>query len=306
LAACATIWVCVMSAVSFVRCQENTLGSIKRAILGSLELINYSFPEKVNSVVIKPNMCYYWDYSTGQTTDPRVVAALIDVVRERVSRKIKISVVESDASAMKCRYAFPLLGYEKLARDYKVNLVNLSEDDSEAVRVTVNGHDFELPVPLTIRDADLRINVPKIKYMEGVRVSCAMKNIFGCNPIPLKYKFHPALDETIVALNKLMKFQLHILDGMVLTGVFPRRFNLVAASEDPVALDAVAFRITGENPHKARSITLAQKEGLGSMHYDARGIDPKELARRFPKRTFTSKLIASAYNMAVRMGVVQG
>ena len=41
-----------------------------------------------------------------------------------------IAIVESDASAMRCKYAFSMLGYEKLAKEKNVRLVNLSEDES--------------------------------------------------------------------------------------------------------------------------------------------------------------------------------
>jgi len=295
-----------MSSISFVRCQENALGSIKQAILESLSLIGYSFPSEIERVVIKPNMCYYWDYSTGQTTDPKFVAALIDLLREKISADVKISVVESDASAMKCRYAFPLLGYEKLAEEYGVDLVNLSEDESEPVKVSVKGFDFDFSIPRTIRAADLRINVPKIKYMAQVRVSAAMKNLFGCNPMELKYKLHPKLDEAIVALNKIMKFDLHILDGLMLFGAFSRRLNLVMASEDPVAFDAAAIQIAGENPRKIRYIGLAEKEGLGTARYVAKGLDTVKLGKEYPRRTFKSKFIAFAYNTGVKVGIFEG
>ena len=54
--------------------------NLKDSILHSFKLINYDFPEKINRVLIKPNMCYYWKASTGYTTDPRVVGAVIDIV----------------------------------------------------------------------------------------------------------------------------------------------------------------------------------------------------------------------------------
>lgn len=292
-----------MSAVSFVKVQEGTPSSIKQAILESLNLINYSFAKEMSNVVIKPNLCYYWDYSTGQTTDPKFVAALIDVLRDRVSPNAKISIVESDASAMSCKYAFPLLGYEKLAREYQVNLVNLSEDKAENIQVAVNGHSFNLRIPNTIRDADLRINVPKIKYMNLAKFSCAMKNIFGCNPIPLKYKFHPQLNETMVALNKAMKFHLHILDGIIIAGTVPRRLNLIMASQDPVAFDAAALRIAGENPSKNRCITLAQKEGIGSIRYTTNGLNPKIFQKQFPKKKISDKLLTFAITISNKTGI---
>jgi uncharacterized protein (DUF362 family) len=97
-------------------------------------MIDFSFKEEIKNVVIKPNLCYYWDYTTGQTTDPKFMAALIGLIRERISVR-EISIVESDASAMQCKQAFKMLGYEKLSYDYHVNLVNLSQDKSDAVRL---------------------------------------------------------------------------------------------------------------------------------------------------------------------------
>jgi len=67
-----------MSLVSFAKIQENTINSMKQAILELLDLIGCSFGKKSTNVVIKPNLCYYWDYTTGQITDPKFVAALVD------------------------------------------------------------------------------------------------------------------------------------------------------------------------------------------------------------------------------------
>lgn len=102
-----------MSLVCFVRAQNDTTDSMKNAIIESLDLIDYSFNKSIGSVVIKPNMCYYWNASTGQTTDPKFVAALIDIIREKTSSR-DISIVESDASAMKCTCAFKMLDCEKV------------------------------------------------------------------------------------------------------------------------------------------------------------------------------------------------
>ena len=292
-----------MSLVSFVKIQGAEIDSIKKGIQESLDLINCSLPKESKNIVIKPNMCYYWDYSTGHTTDPKFVAALIEVIRDRISRSANISIVESDASAMKCKYAFPLLGYKELSREYGVDLVNLSEDKTENIQIEVNSHEFDLPLPQTIRDADLRINIPKIKYMDSVRISSALKNIFGCNPIPLKYKFHPLLCETIVALNKIMKFNLNILDGIILLGTHPSRLNLIMTSQDPVAFDVAASKLLGQNPSKVRTITLAQEEGLGNMNYVPKGIDPVIFEKVFPKKSISDKFVTSGYAFGLRTGL---
>ena len=293
------------SPVSFVKADNCSEIAVKLAIQNSLKLIRFEIPKNVERIVIKPNLCYYWDYSTGYTTDPKFVAALINFIREQTSPNVEISIVESDASAMKCRYAFPLLGYEKMAEELNVNLINLSEDQTENFPVTINGQHSNISVPKTIQNADLRVNVPKIKYMDRVTITCALKNIFGCNPIPLKYKFHSKLDETIVALNKAMKFDLHILDGLIVLGAFPRRLNLVMASTDPVAFDSAAARIAGERPSKIRHITMAQKERLGNIRYEPIGLDPSVIEKEFPKKKTSEKIVTSAYNLALKTGILK-
>lgn len=286
-----------MSLVSLVQVKNS---DITMAIEHSLEMINYEFRKSIRNVIIKPNLCYYWDHSTGQTTDPKFVAILIELIRERIRQDLNISIVESDASAMKCKYAFKFLGYEKLAKSHNVTLVNLSEDKGEKAAVTVQGENFEFTLPETIKNADLRINVPKIKYMSHTKISCALKNIFGCNPEPKKFKYHPKIDKTIVALNKIMKFNFHILDGLIVVGSHPTRLGLIMASQDPVALDALAATIAGVNPKTVHHITLANKEGLGNITYVPKGENPKTFVKKFPKKKRKDKMLALAYKLAIK------
>jgi len=293
-----------LSLVSFVRIQDGTTNSIQNAIFEALDLLGYSFPKKAKSIVIKPNMCYYWDYTTGQTTNPKLVAALVDLIREKTSSNIQIYIVESDASAMKCKYAFKFLGYEKLAQDCNVKLINLSEDKSEKVEVKVGNECFTFTVPQTIKKADLKINVPKVKYLTRIKFSGTLKNIFGCNPEPKKFKYHPILNETIVALNKIMKFDIHILDGIIVRGSKIRRLNLIMASTDPVALDAAASKIAGINPNSIQYIKLAHKEGLGNISFAPRGENPKIFEKMFPKKKLKEKILFTAYKIAKRTHLI--
>ena len=291
------------SVVSFQKVNGSDGAELKNAIRSALRYSGFDFKDERN-IVIKPNMCYYWDFSTGYTTDPKFVGALIEVIREKVPNA-EISVVEADASAMKCKYAFRLLGFEDLARDYGVNLVNLSKDETEKVQIAVNGHEFNFLVPNTIRSADLRINVPKPKYMDKTTITCALKNVFGVNPEPLKYRLHPCLDEAIVAINKIMRFDLCVLDGLMVTGVSPRRLDLVMASRDPVAFDSAVARLMGVNPRRVRHLRLAEEEGLGTRRYWVEGVDPRVFQEHFPKRTMISKFLVKAYRFALWSGLLK-
>jgi len=249
-------------------------------------------------------MCYYWDSSTGQTTDPKFVAALIDAIRDDVSDP-EISLVESDASAMKCTHAFKFLGYEKMSKDYDVKLVNLSEDEISLVKQISGGKPFRLMVPRTIESADLRINVPKIKYVDRskIKMTCALKNIYGCNPYPRKSKFHPKLSETIVALNKAMKFDLVLIDGNIVSGGQPRKLGLVMASTDSVAIDTAAARIAGINPKAIGYLQLASKEGLGQTSFTNTGLRIDYFKERYPRENVYQKVMLKGADLVVRMGL---
>ena len=294
-----------MSKVSFVKLQNyELLSSLKNGISASLNLINYSFGEEISNIVIKPNLCYYWDHTTGQTTDPQFVAALIELIRDKLSDSVKISIVESDASAMKCKHAFRLLGYEQLVKDYNVRLVNLSEDESEGGDFIAGRHSFHLQIPRTIREANLKINLPKIKYsVEQLKITCALKNIFGCNPFQKKFVYHKRLGEAIVALNKAMGFDLCLIDGNVVSGVHPRRLGLIMASTDPVSIDAAAARIAGINPRRIRYLKLASEEGLGHLDFVSSGCDWKYFAERYPAKSARNKIMRKASDVLIFTGL---
>jgi len=278
----------LMSLVSLVKFNEKEM-SLQEAVEEALRLIDFQSSPGVKKIAIKPNMCYYWDYSTGETTDPKFVAAIIDTVRKRISPTINISVVESDASAMKCKYAFRMLGYEKMAEEKKVALVNLSDDDAEDTNVKVGDSTFEFSLPKTLAEADMLINVPKIRYMQQVKISCALKNIYGCNPYPKKFKYHKHLDEVIIALNKITKPHLTILDGIIASGIGTRKLGLVMASTDAVAIDAAAARIAGMNPHSLKYLQLASREKIGSLDFVPKGEALDHFKRLFPRKTTTYK-----------------
>lgn len=284
--------------MSFVRAEDSSLGSCKRAIERSLELIQFNFDRRAKKIAIKPNLCYYYDYSTGETTDPRFVGALIDVLRERFSKESEISVVESDASAMKCRYAFRMLGYEDMAKEKGVTLVNLSNDKSDNVEIRARGINLKLRIPQILREADLLVNVPKIKYQSGVKITCALKNIYGCNAYPKKYVYHKMLAETIVAMNEQVRSDLVVVDGMVVSGTRTKRLGLVMASEDPVAVDAAACRILGVNTKSVKHLALAQEKRIGNMHFVPQGESLSRIIELFPRKTLKDKmreLLARAY-----------
>lgn len=271
--------------------KANPSEDLKLQISRVTDLIGFKPEGSVRSVVVKPNLCYYWDASTGYTTDPRLVAGVIDWIRERFG-DVDIKVAEADASAMRTKYVFPALGYDRLAKEKNVELFNLSNDVLLDETVHVNGREISFKVPATLKKCDLFVNVPKLKIMRATKITCAMKNVFGCIGFRKKVVYHKFLDEAIVGINKLLHPHLTIVDGLVGLGRFPAKLGLIMAGVDVVSVDWTASQIMGYRPSGIKFLKLAVKEKLGDPNgIVITGENLSEFARAFPKEGF----VASRY-----------
>lgn len=279
-----------------VRNSNETRGAVSKA----LNLIDFKLGEDVKKIAIKPNLCYYWAASTGYTTDSHLVAGIIDVLQKNYGKDLNIKIVESDATAMRTKHVFQMLGYTKLAEEKNVELFNLSKGDFEEKKVKINGQELIFKVPKLLMDADLFINVPKLKIMRDVVITCAFKNLFGCIGTPRKIVYHPHLNEAIVGINRVLKPNLTIVDGMVALGKFPAKLDLIMASIDPFSVDWVAARIMGYAPSRIKYLKIAMKEKIGNPKgIKVEGKNIEDFKKIFPKvNFFKSKL---SYSLQLRL-----
>jgi uncharacterized protein (DUF362 family) len=254
------------------------------AVEKALNMLEYDFGGKIRTVVIKPNLCYYWDYSTGETTDPRVVSAVIDCIRDKIGSDIDISVAEADASAMKTKLAFSVLGYDKLCEKKNVNLINLCQGDICDVPVKVGEKAFSLPINEILLKADLIINIPKLKTHNFVGITCALKNMFGAISKPRKYVYHEMISHVIVGVNKIVKSNIVVVDGLVGKGSYPKKLGVILAGNDALATDFTAVRIMGFNPSRIAHLNLAAKERIGETKNISLIEDVKlaDIKKKFP------------------------
>lgn len=275
--------------VSLVRSQDGSEKEIRDSIAKAIDLIDFHSKSMVKSIAIKPNLCYYWNAATGYTTDPRVVAGIIDCVRERYGSDCHIQVVEADATAMRTKHAFLMLGYEKLARKKNVKLFNLSIDSVTQKKVEINGREITFKIPQSLLNCDLFISVPKLKVMRETKITCAFKNIFGCIASPRKIIYHPFLNEAIVGINKILCPDLTIVDGLVALGRFPVKLGLIMASTDPFSIDWVASQIMGYNPSRIGFLKISMKEKVGTpVGAMTCGESIDTFKKIFPKENFFS------------------
>jgi uncharacterized protein (DUF362 family) len=124
------------------------------------------------------------------------------------------------------------------------------------------------------------VHLPTIKTHVFTTTTGAMKNAFGGLLNEHRHWTHPVIHETLVDLLRIQK-RIHRGIFAVMDGTFagdgpgprcmvPHVKNVILASADQVAIDAVAARLMGFDPLAIRYIRLAHDAGLGCG-------DPREI-----------------------------
>jgi len=283
---------------------------IAEAIMQALELIHFDFNKEFKRIAIKPNLCYYWKSSTGETTDPKVVEAIIDVFKTH-SNTDEVYIVESDATVMRTKHAFKMLDYEKLALRKGAKLINLCKDVLLPAKTGADtSFSNEIKIPETLTKVDLFISVPKLKVHSLTGLSCALKNQFGCIPIKRKVVFHENLNRVIAFVNRLIIPDLILVDGIVSKGKTPKRLDLIMAGYNAVAVDFLAAKIAGLNPRRVRHMVESEKLGVGSTNVKCVGDELSHFINMFPQRGFLynvySKGLFKLYSLYLRLLTSEG
>lgn len=231
-----------------------------------------------NRIVIKINLCNFRMPDTGVVTHPVFLDAFLSYL-ESLSKDLTIFVVESDATVARSDQLVRWLGLKPIIEKHGAKWVNLTK--TQRIKTRIKGHYFhEIGIPKLIADSDYLITMPKLKTHSLTKITCCLKNQFGCIPYPRKMKFHPILDDVIVDACLAMKPDFCIVDGILgMGGVkgpdmgIPIRSNVVITGKDPVSVDTVCAKIMGFNPYFIGHIRKAEKSGIGCMSYKLVGED---------------------------------
>jgi uncharacterized protein (DUF362 family) len=278
--------------VSVVKTTEENIESM---VQKAFDLVNgaESISNK-NVVAIKPNLCRPRSASSGTTTDPRIVEALIRKIKS--INECRINIVESDNHEANADETFDRLGYRELSDKYEnVRCVNLSKD--RKIRVHINGTVLaSLVVPESLVYCDCLISVAKLKTHADYKYTGILKNQYGLLLSKTRrWKYHGFISKVIVDVNRFYKPDLSVIDGLVGMEGFgpidgtPKSVGAVIMSKDPVAADTVAAGLIGIKPSSISYLSYAEKMGLGtSADLQIVGSDLKDLAVefRFPSRYY--------------------
>ncbi|MFX0209140.1 MAG: DUF362 domain-containing protein, partial [Candidatus Hodarchaeota archaeon] len=181
-------------------------------------------------VFIKPNFTFPF-FKPGVTTPPDLIRALIEILVERGAH---ITIGEGGASldVFDMEDSFADHGLYDLEREYGIRVSHLREEETAFLDFGRKNSAKAVPVPkILLQNTDLFITLPVPKVHAMTTVSLATKNQWGCIAAPKRFLFHPAFNEIIVGLHKLLPKQLVISDGRyVLTETGPM-FGIMKAGD---------------------------------------------------------------------------
>jgi uncharacterized protein (DUF362 family) len=251
---------------------------LTRAAIQALGGMN-RFVSSGDVVWVKPNLA--WDRRPEQaaTTNPDVVATVVDLCYEAGADQVLVS----DNTCNKAQRTFPRSGIQKAAEEAGARVFFL--DKRKFKRMAIGGKvikDWE--VYTEIVEADKLVNLPIVKHHGLCQATLGMKNLMGAIG-GRRNQFHQDLSNSLSDLASFLKPTLVVMDAIrVLTANGPiggnledvKRLDTVVAGIDQVAVDSLGASLLGQDPESIGYIAEAARRGLGELDY--KSLEPTELA----------------------------
>jgi len=236
------------------------------------------FVSKGNVVWVKPDIG--WDRRPEQaaTTNPDVVATLVEMCYQAGAKKVLVS----DNPCNPAQLSFPRSGIQQAAEKAGAEVMFL--DERKFRKMSINGKVLrEWQVYQDVVEADRLINVPIAKNHNLCLATLGMKNLMGVLGGP-RNRLHQDLGGTLPDLAAFLKPCLVVLDAIrVLTANGPvggnladvKRKDAVVAGVDQVAVDALGATLLGYKPASIGYIAEGNARGLGVI--DFKSLAPKQI-----------------------------
>lgn len=273
---------------ALVRCdsyeEEKVQAALDRAVgfLGGYD----AFFRPGMRVAIKPNLMRKSDPALCAVVHPSVIRA---VAKRAAERGAHVLLAESPGGVYNpaaLRGVYEAAGLLPVAEETGMEL-NYDTSDRE---VPVPGRRLKsLHVISPLLEADLVVNIAKMKSHTLAVYSGAVKNLYGVIPGLLKAEMHfqhqsvENFSDMVVDICDFIKPQLNIVDAvMAMEGEGPgsgdpREVDALVASPSAYAADAVSAGLAGYAIDELPMLRLARERGLFSGEVEILGDDPESL-----------------------------
>ncbi|MCX7919719.1 MAG: DUF362 domain-containing protein [bacterium] len=265
---------------------------------------------KHKSVLIKPNLVRpNLNQFPAITTDARVILSLVQLLRDAGAREIKVG--ENPGYKLSAKEAFALSGLDKSLRKYGAKLVSFDSEPAVRVKVPDALVMTEMDLPKAVLEAELLINLPKMKTHMHTLVTLGIKNLHGLLYDHERLLFHRNdVNLKLVDILRAVKPQLTVIDGIYamegqspLSGTTIADMNTLIAGTDPVAVDSVGCAVMGIEPDKVATNRIAACSGFGLSDLTKINIQGTQINR--VQRKFKRPVISSV-GVFNKVNVIEG
>lgn len=263
-------------AKSVVAITRGSRAEATKALQTGLDLLGGArrFVKKGAVVILKPNLGY--PEADGQpawtcTTDCAVLAGLTEIFLGAGAKKVITA--DGPAHGITGQHMLESTGIKAAVEKVGGIAFGLDEDDYLLRKVPGGIVLREQWLPRTLLEADLIVNVPKVKPTRVGKWTLAYKNMFGVVPADERFQWHriPEHFYFLVDLYRLLPYGLTVMDGLVMQeGLGPRfgtrvDWGVLIMGRDPVATEAATVMAIGHEPYEQMVLPVAAKAGQGTM-----------------------------------------
>ncbi len=255
--------------VSLIRATSYEQALLRESVLTLLEPLGgmKAFVKKGDRVLLKPNLLTGSRPGKECVTRPEIVYCVAQLVQEAGGKPF-LGDGPAFGSAMGVAKAS---GYLPLIQELNLPIVEFHGKRYQ----TINEEFNHLLLSKEAMDADVVINLPKVKSHVQLTITLGVKNLFGCVPGKMKAWWHmeagkdsarfgTMLVETARAINP----NLTIIDGIIghegngPSGGEPRELGILGASSNVFALDRAILEILNVDPQIVPTVAASQRMGL--------------------------------------------
>ncbi|NEP63576.1 MAG: DUF362 domain-containing protein [Symploca sp. SIO2G7] len=258
-----------MSSVSLIYADSYEQQKLRASLVTLLEPWGGmgAFVKKGDRVLLKPNLLTAGRPGKECITRPEMVYCVAQLVQE-VGGEPFLGDSPAFGSA---RGVAASNGYLPMLESINLPIVEFHGQRYQTVSDSFN----HLRLSKEAMEADVVINLPKLKSHMQLTLTMGVKNLFGCVPGKMKAWWHMEAGkderrfaEMLVETARAIAPALTIVDGIIghegngPSGGEPRELNLLGAAEDVFALDRSLVEILNVAPEAVPTVAASEKLGL--------------------------------------------
>ncbi len=246
-------------------------------------------------VVIKPNLVMAKKPEDAATTHPFIVKAVCEIIRPLTKKIIIAECPGGPNNKMLIAEVYRATGIKAIADELGIEICL----EPVEVEVDLSEHAKNIRLAKVFLEADLIINLPKLKTHGLTLFSGAIKNLYGTVVGIYKTRYHYQYKDKekfthfLLDICEHYKPAINIMDGIFgmegegPTAGTPRKVGLLLGSTNPYYLDIVSSSVIGIDANRVDLFVYAKKRGIVET------IDIKEILK------FTNLELSAFYELRV-------